>query len=151
MTTTPTAAPTDDDQETRKRRRRALLYKLSLGAFALAFLVVGSLHFIRPDDFVAIMPPFLPAPLLLVYISGVAEIAGGLGLLYPPTRRWAAWGLVALLVAVFPANIYHAVADVPVAGTRAPLAYHVVRLPMQLVLIYWAWRFTRARRSPSAA
>ncbi|MFO0746756.1 MAG: DoxX family membrane protein [Myxococcota bacterium] len=149
MSRTPDAD--DSTRADRRRARRRLLWQLSLGALSLVFVGVGTLHFVRPDDFVAIIPPFLPAPLLLVYVSGVAEIGLGLAVLHPRTRRLAAWGLVALLIAVYPANIYHAVADVPVGGSHAPLVYHVVRLPLQLVLIWWAWRFTRPRRAPVVA
>ena len=68
-------------------------------------IAVGVLHFVRPKAFVRIVPKFLPTPLALVYISGFFEILGGVGLLIPETRTWAAWGLIALYVAVFPANI----------------------------------------------
>ena len=122
---------------------RYRIWQIGLVIMAIAFVAIGTLHFVNPDAFVAIIPPFLPAPLALVYISGVAEIGLGLLVLHPTTRRLAAFGLIALLVAVFPANIYHAVADVEVMGSRMPLIYHVIRLPMQLVLIAWAWRYTR--------
>ena len=72
---------------------------------AISFIVVGILHFTNPAPFVSIMPSYLPWHLELVYLSGVFEILGGTGLLIPFTRRWAMWGLIALLVAVYPANI----------------------------------------------
>jgi len=125
---------------------RSWFRPLTLGLFALAFTAIGVLHFVRPEPFVQIVPPFLPWPLGLVYISGVFEILGGLGLLIPKVRLWAAWGLIALLVAVFPANIYHAVANVPLAGEQASLAYHIIRLPMQLVLIAWLYQVVRWER-----
>lgn len=81
------------------------------------------------------MPPFLPEKLALVYISGVCEILGGLGLLIPRTRKAAGWGLIALLLAVFPANIYHAVAGVKVGGLPDGPLYHAIRLPSQGLLI----------------
>ena len=87
------------------------------------------------------MPPALPAPLLLVYVSGVAEIAGGLGLLLPATRRWAGWGLVALLVAVFPANVYMALIHEQL-GISGWVAWG--RLPLQLPLLWWVWRAARS-------
>src|SRR5947208_1213386 len=76
----------------------------------LAFGVIGSgiLHFVRPAPFVAIVPDYLPYPLTLVYVSGFFEILGGIGLFIPRVSRWAAWGLIALFIAVFPANIYMA-------------------------------------------
>ena len=83
------------------------------------------------------MPPALPAPRLLVLLSGVAEVAGGLGLLLPATRRWAAWGLLVLLVAVFPANVHM---------LRLASALHIpawvlwARLPLQPLLMWAVWR-----------
>ncbi len=79
---------------------------IALWALAIAMIWVGVLHFVRPKPFVRIVPKYLPAPLALVYISGFFEILGGVGLLIPATRVYAAWGLIALYIAVFPANIY---------------------------------------------
>lgn len=95
------------------------------------------MHSVRPDPFVKIVPPFIPHPLAMVYLSGAAEIAGGLGLLLRPLRRAAAWGLVALLIAVFPANIYMAVDRVQVTATPVPVSLLWVRLPLQVALIWW--------------
>lgn len=113
---------------------------------AAAFYVfAGVQHFRDPAFYVRITPPGLPSREAAVYISGVAEIAGGIGLLIPALRRMAAWGLVALLVAVFPANVYMAMYNVP-AGSRqiAPLLLWL-RLPLQGVLIWWVLWCTRAR------
>ena len=77
----------------------------ALVLLAVVMVAIGVLHFVRPKPFVRIVPKFLPAPLTLVYVSGFFEILGGIGLLIPETRVWAAWGLIALYVAVFPANI----------------------------------------------
>jgi uncharacterized membrane protein len=96
----------------------------------------------------AIMPPYIPWHAELVYASGVFEILGGLGLLLPATRRAAAWGLIALFVCVFPANVHMALYDVPVDGEHLHPALLWGRLPLQAVFIAWAWMFTRA---PSAA
>ncbi len=137
--------------ETMTPARRLLLRRISLFGLSILFLTAGVFHFARPAGFVAIVPPFLPWPLAIVYVSGVFELMGGLGLLWPPTRRLAAWGLVALLVAVFPANIYHAVANVAMDGQPAPLIYHVIRLPAQALLIYWAWANTRPWPSATRA
>ncbi|MFD2786853.1 DoxX family protein [Hymenobacter rubripertinctus] len=104
---------------------------------ALFFLTAGLMHFLRPEGFLRIVPPYLPHPLLLVHLSGAAEIAGALGLLVPATRRWAAWGLIALLVAVFPANVY--MLQTGGAGMVVPEWALWVRLPLQLVLLGWAW------------
>lgn len=125
------------------RLKRPLLYPM-----AAAYVVAGVAHFAFPAGFVQIVPPFLPAALLLVYLSGVAEIALGFGVLHPRTRRWAAWGLIALLLAVFPANIYMATSGVVVTGTAfgtldpSPLV-RWGRLPLQAVLIAWAWWYTQ--------
>ncbi len=92
------------------------------------------------------MPPALPAPRLLVLLSGVAEVAGGLGLLWPATRRVAVWGLLGLLLAVFPANIYmlqvHEQLHLPAWALGA-------RLPLQPLLMWWVWRAGMPARSAS--
>ena len=110
------------------------------------YIAAGILHFVATRRYTAIMPNDLPAPRELVLISGAAEIAGGLGVLVPipPIQRSAAWGLIALLIAVMPANINMAThhADFPSIPAWALWA----RLPLQLPLIYWAWRYTRQRQ-----
>lgn len=109
---------------------------------AVAMTAVGVAHFIAPAPFVSIVPPWLPSPRLLVYISGVAEVLGGVGLWIPKTRRAAAWGLVALYVAVFPANIHMALNNVPMGDLPPnPLAAWL-RLPFQFLFIAWAWWYT---------
>ena len=79
---------------------------------------------------------------LLVAISGACEILGGLGLLVPATRRWAAWGLVALFVAVFPANVNMAIHRLPFGKFPVPGWALWARLPLQAVLVAWAWTLT---------
>ena len=108
----------------------------SVVLLAAAFVVAGALHLLKPRLFEAIVPPSLPSPRLLVYVSGVAAIAGGLGLLVPALRPWAGWGLAALLVAVFPANLYMA-RTAERFRTIAPRWVLVARLPLQAVLIAW--------------
>jgi uncharacterized membrane protein len=107
------------------------------------YIFAGVLHFSLSRFYVAIMPPYLPAHRALVLISGAAEIAGGLGILapFPAIRRAAAWGLVALLIAVMPANINMVVNHA--AFPTIPLWALWARLPLQLPLLYWAWRYTR--------
>lgn len=102
---------------------------------AAAMSAVGVLHFVNPEPFVKIVPRALPAPLLLVYLSGVAEIAGGLGLLWERTRKAAGWGLVALYVAVFPANINMAVNNIAMGPEPVPPAILWGRLLLQPVFI----------------
>ena len=107
------------------------------------FLVAGSVHFIAPAAYLRIMPPYLPWPSALIAVSGAAEMLGGLGVLLRPTRRAAAWGLVALLIAVWPANIYMAVAHLPAPGVMGESWAQWVRIPLQVPLIVWAWVYTQ--------
>ena len=90
---------------------------------ALAMTGVGILHFTDPKPFVRIVPQFMPNPLALVYLSGLFEILGGVGLVVPIalTQRIAAWGLVALFIAVFPANVYMAMAQIPLGNKQMPV------------------------------
>ena len=104
-------------------------------AIAGLFLVTGVLHFLRTEEFVRIVPPILSWAKGLVYISGVCELAGAVGLLIPRFQRAAAYGLAALLIAVFPANLYMASASVTFGGIFDHPLYHWVRLPLQAVLI----------------
>lgn len=117
------------------------MQSISRAILATFFIGAGITHFTHPAGFLRIVPPYLPAPLLLVYLSGAAELAGGLGLLIPATRRWAAWGLLALLIAVFPANVY--MLQTHGAGLPVPMWALWLRLPLQLVLMGWVWWSTR--------
>jgi uncharacterized membrane protein len=121
--------------------RTRTIFRWVLAVFMVA---AGVNHFISPDAYVAMVPETLPAHLLLVQLSGVAEIAGGLGLLVPATRRLAAWGLIALFIAVFPANINMAVNHLPLGGTEIPAWALWARLPAQIVLVWWAFLYTGA-------
>jgi uncharacterized membrane protein len=122
----------------------------------LAVIMTGAglAHFGQPAGFVAIVPAYLPHPLAIVYVSGFFEIAGGVGLLVPCLQRAAAWGLVALYVAVFPANVNMALNHLPLNGSLLPDALLWARLPLQGVLVAWAyWLARTAPRSgadPSA-
>ena len=120
-------------------------FRLILG---LSMVAVGVLHFVEPSGFVKIVPGWLPAPLLLVQVSGFFEIAGGLGLLVGRVHRAAAWGLIALYVAVFPANINMAVNDIQPEGGHIPTALLWLRLPFQALFIGLAWWLSR---SPSTS
>jgi len=115
--------------------------------YGLSFIAAGAMHFVVPAYYQAIVPSYLPAPAALVAVSGVAEIAGGIGLLIPWLRPAAGIGLIALLVAVFPANVemlrlYRAHG---VAGWTETVLW--LRLPLQAVLIWWAWRLSRPERA----
>lgn len=107
-------------------------------------IIVGTAHFVRPGPFVRIVPDWLPAPLLMVYVSGFFEILGGVGLLVPRTRRLAAWGLIALFIAVLPANVHMAIHRIPVFGITNPDPTLLwLRVPLQALWIWWAWAYTR--------
>ena len=115
---------------------------MSRALLGVTFILAGGLHFLRPRMYEAIMPRYLPAHRELVYASGAAEIAGGVGVLHPKTSRAAAWWLIATLVAIFPANLEMAVHAE--RFKRFPRAALWARLPLQGVLIAWAW-LTAAR------
>jgi uncharacterized membrane protein len=115
---------------------------MSRALLGLTFIAAGVLHFARPKMYEAIMPRYLPAHRELVFASGVAEIAGGAGVLHPRTRRVAGWWLIATLVAIFPANVEMAVH--PERFRQFSRAALWARLPVQGVLILWAW-LTAAR------
>jgi uncharacterized membrane protein len=117
---------------------------VGLVLFAGIFIVSGFLHFFHPEPYVRIMPPFLPRPLTIVQISGAAEILGGLGLLFQRFQRWAAYGLALLLVAVFPANVYMAVAHIPFPGMMGESWVQWLRLPLQIPLILWALYYAKS-------
>jgi uncharacterized membrane protein len=113
--------------------------------FGVLFVLAGANHFRSPDVYLKIMPPYLPFHRPLVLLSGFFEIALGALLLVPQVSWLAAWGLIALLIAVFPANIYlYEHQEI----LPAPPLVHLLRLPLQAVLIGWAWVYTKRERSP---
>jgi uncharacterized membrane protein len=118
---------------------------------ALSALFIGSglVHLIRPDVYMPIMPPYLPYSSTLILVSGVAEIAGGIGLLFPRTRRVARYGLIALLVAVFPANIQMAVNGFANGDSPLILTLLLARLPLQPLLIWLVYRCDSPMRAAS--
>ena len=117
---------------------RAAVRRWVLG---LAFVAAGVLHFARPDVYVSMMPPYLPWHEELVLLSGAAEVALGLLALPARTAPLAGWGLVALLVAVFPANVHMALHPELVPAIPPWVLY--LRLPFQGVLMWLAYRWTR--------
>jgi len=119
-----------------------------LYSMALFYIAAGIFHFVRPGFYRAIMPPYLPLHSALVYISGYCEVILGLLLFPAATRSLAAWGIIALLVAVYPANIqmmlnyWH---------SHSPYLWiTIVRLPLQFVLIWWAWQYTKQKNKSPA-
>lgn len=119
-------------------RRLHLLKRPLLYVMGTLYIVAGVLHFVMPAFYLQIMPPMLPAPLALVYLSGIAEILVGIGVLIPRTRHYAALATVALLVAIYPANIYMAVSGVVTDSELVRWG----RLPLQAVLVAWALWYT---------
>ncbi len=116
--------------------------RLLLGIF---WMFAGSMHFIQPKFYEAIMPPYLPAHHELVLASGVAEWVGGAMALTPGLKRPARWWILALLIAVFPANIYAATNPQDIQGLdldKIPAWAMWARLPFQAVFALWAWKAT---------
>ena len=121
--------------------------KLVLFGLAAFFINVGVDHFVNPDFYLNIMPPSFPLHAEAVYISGFFEVVGGISMLVPRLRKIAGWGLVALLIAVYPANIYMAIT--PQAFPDIPVTLLYVRLAFQFVFFYWAYSVTRPAYNPA--
>jgi len=129
------------------RAKTPLLYLMSF-----LYVWIGFTHLMSPANFVAIIPPDLPYPEWLNVLSGLAEITLGVFVLEPRVRVFAAWGLIALLVAVFPANLYVAMENVGLPGGEPGTGNAVanwVRIPFQAVFILWAWWYTRPEEGSS--
>jgi Predicted membrane protein len=103
------------------------------------------MHFVVPGRYMGIMPPWIPLPLAMVYVSGVAEMLGGLGLLVPMVRRAAGIGLILLLIAVFPANVQMLANAVRGQASTLYITLLFLRLPLQPLLIVWVWRASQRR------
>ena len=113
--------------------------QLSLYIQAFGYIAAGLNHFINPKTYLAIMPPYIPAHGPMVTLSGLAEILLGIGLLFPATRSLSAWGLILLLIAIFPANVYMATSN---RFRNFPPWLKWARLPLQGFLIWWAYIYT---------
>jgi uncharacterized membrane protein len=123
------------------RTKRSLLWVM-----AAFYVLAGFNHLVNPDFYVAIIPPELPEPEWLNLAAGLAEIVLGVYVLEPRVRALAAWGIIALLVAVFPANLYVALENVGVPGGRpgtGNAALNWARLPFQALFVVWAFWYTR--------
>ena len=121
--------------------RTKIVFKYLLAIFITG---AGTMHFVIPHFYMNIMPAYLPMHLELVFLSGFFEIVLGVLLLVPPFSRLAAWGIFALLIAVFPANIYVYQHQ---ELLPAPPMVHLLRLPLQVVFLLWAFWHTRPSRS----
>lgn len=115
------------------RARTALRWLL-----ALAYGYAGWRHLATPQPFLAIMPPWVPEPRLVVAATGIAEIAGAIGLTIPRLRTAAGWGLALYALCVWPANLHHALANVAIGGETLGWWYHGPRLAAQPLIIWWA-------------
>jgi len=124
---------------------RAQAKELLRWVYGALFALAGANHFMHTDFYLSIMPPYLPSHLALVYASGVCEIALGIALLFRSTQRIAAWGMIALIVAVTPANLHMAV-HAELYPRFSPAALWI-RLLLQVVLIAWAYWYTRPIKS----
>ena len=113
--------------------------KLTRVLLSVFFVTAGIAHFLSPGPYLEIMPPSVPWPRAMIYLSGIAEILGGAGILFPGTRKAAGWGLIALLVAVFPANIFAAIHGMNFSGWQVPAWLLWLRLPIQPLLIAWVY------------
>ena len=122
-----------------------MLKRISRYTLGALFVLAGVNHFLNRSFYVRIMPPYIPWPRLMVELSGACEIGLGVTLLWPRFRRWAAWGLIALLAAVFPANVH--MARHPDQFPQFKPALMWARLPLQAVLILWAYWHTRPERN----
>ena len=105
---------------------------------ALIYLAAGVIHIRSPGGFVAITPDWVPSPHAVVFWTGVAEIAGAIGLMIPRLRKAAGIGLAVYALCVWPANFNHALNDIAIGGNRLPWAYHGPRLMLQPLIIWWA-------------
>ena len=118
--------------------RESLVRRIARLVLALAYLAVGIVHLRSPQGFLPIVPDWVPYPREVVLATGVAEIAGAIGLMIPRLRCAAAWGLAAYAVCVFPANIKHAIEGVAVSGQVLGWGYHGPRLAAQPLIVWWA-------------
>jgi uncharacterized membrane protein len=120
---------------------KEIAYKIGLALMSIFYILAGTMHFIIPEFYLKLMPPYIPFHKEMVFLSGVAEVLLGFGLIAYKTRRWAAWGVIALLIAVFPANLHAYLSEVDLMGT--PKWALLVRLPVQALFIFWAYLYTK--------
>jgi uncharacterized membrane protein len=127
---------------------RGLARRIALLLLAIFWLAGGINHFVNPDFYVGIMPPALPAHLELVHLTGVLEIAGGIGVLLSGTRSLAGWGLIALLIAFVPVHLHMVMHPEVFVPRGVPYWALWARLPVQAAFVVWAWWATRPEARP---
>ena len=120
------------------------------GLLGVLMVASGILHFANPEPYLMMMPDYLPWHAALVMLSGVAELLLGVALFVPKLRSLAGWGVVALLIAVWPANIWMASEGIQPPGMEMSTPVAWIRVAMQVVFIYWAWAVTRPDSDPEA-
>lgn len=116
-----------------------MIYPWHLYLMAVIFIIAGTLHFIKPTMYMRIMPRFLPAHKTLVLLSGIAEILLGIGLIFPETKDFAIYGIIAMLVVFLLVHFYMLSSKKAAAGF--PRWALFLRLPLQFVLMWWAWTY----------
>ena len=112
--------------------------KISLYCMSLLYITAGIYHFVSPKFYSAIVPTFIPFPFVIIYMSGVAEIVLGILLLFNKTRKAATWGIIVLLIVIFPANVQMLINYIEQHNPNIWVA--ALRLPLQAPLIWWAWK-----------
>jgi uncharacterized membrane protein len=122
------------------KKRTKMIQQIGLYLMSFLYTIAGINHFIKPKFYLAIMPPYIPAHELMVLLSGIAELVLGIGLLFPLTRALAAWGIILLLLAVLPANVYMITSE---KFSKIPTWILWLRLPLQFLLIWWAYIYTK--------
>lgn len=120
-----------------------MIRRIALYALALFWVAGGVNHFLNPDFYVGIMPPYLPAQRELVFLSGVTEIIAGVGVIFSATRELAYWGIVAMLVAFLPVHVHMVVNSEIYTAQGVPYWLLWARFPVQVLFFAWAWWATR--------
>ena len=118
---------------------------------SLVFCFTGVGHFIQTEPMAEMLPPWIPAAIPLVYITGVIELAAAIAVAIPRFRRLVGWGLAAMMVLFLPVNVYAALNRVGMGGHLWGPIYLWIRVPLQLILLWWIWHFAVRRASASSA
>ncbi|MEP1087841.1 MauE/DoxX family redox-associated membrane protein [Algoriphagus sp.] len=123
------------------------ILRISLYVMAILYMLAGLNHFLRPQSYLPLMPPYIPAPELMNYLAGIAEVLLGLGLIFKATRKWSAWGVILMLLAFLPVHIYFIQVDSCIENSLClpPWAGWVRLVLIHPVLLGWAFLFTKER------